>query len=139
MDIKIRPEAFIGLPFSKKQEIRKELQNRSNRSLENEFHYLQTLISDCIEQESKMAFNLYMGIEKKNRKREFVENRHIFFYFISKYSKRPFMYIGQKYGFNHATIIHSINNVKNWRETDPKFKKKLIRIKNKIILNYENN
>ena len=139
MDIKIRPEAFIGLPFIKKQEIRKELQNRSNRSLENEYNYLQTLISDCIEEETKMPFNLYMGLEKKSRKREFVENRQIYFYFISKYSKKPFMYIGQKYGFNHATIIHSINNVKNLRATDPKFKKKLIRIKNKIILNYENN
>jgi len=139
MDIKISPEAFIGLPFIKKQEIRKELQNRSNRSLENEYNYLQTLISDCIEEETKMPFNLYMGLEKKSRKREFVENRQIYFYFISKYSKKPFMYIGQKYGFNHATIIHSINNVKNLRATDPKFKKKLIRIKNKIILIYENN
>lgn len=139
MDIKISPEAFIGLPFIKKQEIRKELQNRSNRSLENEYNYLQTLISDCIEEETKMPFNLYMGLEKKSRKREFVENRQIYFYFISKYSKKPFMYIGQKYGFNHATIIHSINNIKNLRATDPKFKKKLIRIKNKIILIYENN
>lgn len=65
----------------------------------------------------------------KNRKHELVQARQIIFYMVRKYTNNSYGKIAtllvrdDNSIYNHATIIHGINNVDNLREVEPPYNK----------------
>ncbi|MDR2120193.1 MAG: chromosomal replication initiator protein DnaA [Tannerella sp.] len=61
-------------------------------------------------------------IQTSSRKREIVLARQICMYLTKKYTDHSLAYIGRKIGGkDHATVLHSINAIKNQMETDKSF------------------
>ena len=83
------------------------------------------------------VFGKKLPLANKNRCRELVELRCIFF-FIGRcmhYSLKPMgKYLN---GRDHTTVLHGIRTFKNLYDTDPNFKKRYYEIINKIKADYE--
>lgn len=78
--------------------------------------------------------------EVKNRKtrlREFVYTRHLYSYFCKEYTKDSLSVIGKFLKKDHSTIIHSINQIKDYYEVDKVIKNDVDKIntilKHKVV------
>ena len=78
--------------------------------------------------------------EVKNRKtrlREFVYARQLYSYFCKEYTNESLAKIGKFINKNHATIIHSINQIKDYYEVDKVIKNDVDKIntilKHKVV------
>lgn len=77
----------------------------------------------------------YNKLLTKTRKREVVLARQITMYFAKKYTKQSLKSIGDHFGgFDHTTVIHSCQTVKNLMETDSDYKESLLDIQQKVQL-----
>ena len=72
----------------------------------------------------------------KCRKGELVKVRQITFKFLRDYTNLSLAQIGQFYGKDHATVLHSIKQVKNHYETESDFKHEIDELK--LILRKSN-
>ncbi len=77
----------------------------------------------------------YQKLMTKTRKREVVLARQITMYFAKIYTKQSLKTIGEHFGgFDHTTVIHSCQTVKNLMETDSDYKESLLEIQQKVQL-----
>ena len=77
----------------------------------------------------------YGKLMTKTRKREVVLARQITMYFAKIYTKQSLKAIGEHFGgFDHTTVIHSCQTVKNLMETDSEYKESLLEIQQKVQL-----
>jgi len=75
--------------------------------------------------------------ELKNRKtrlREFVYARQLYGYFCKIYTKESLSSIGKFINKDHATIIHSVKQINNFKDVDKKIKNEVNKI-NSILKN----
>ena len=78
-------------------------------------------------------------LDLKTRARDIVEKRQIAHYFAKCYTTRSLATIGRMIGNkDHATVLHSCKVVSNYYETDPEFRKNIIRI-DAIFKSYQQN
>lgn len=49
----------------------------------------------------------------RNRKRDIVMARQVFFYLCRKYFDTPYVHLGKFIGQDHATVMHGVDMVKN--------------------------
>jgi len=73
-------------------------------------------------------------LRKRTNQRNIVYPRHLAMFFYQRKTRMSYSEIGENFGgFDHSTVIHAIKNVNNLRETDPEFRQKFEKIKNKIL------
>ena len=68
----------------------------------------------------------------RNRERKIVLARQVSMYYIRQTTKMSYTEIGEKFALDHATIIHGIKAVNNFRDTDRQFRSDMANICNKI-------
>lgn len=84
---------------------------------------------DTLEYRIEKILNISIDdIKSRTRVREVSEARQILFFVLNKFFGIPLSHIGRMYERNHATVIHAIKNVTNWRQTDQLFRDKSDRI-----------
>ena len=79
---------------------------------------------------------------KETRKREYVYARQLYAYFARKYTKDVLSNIGKFINKDHATILHSINQVNNFLDTDKQMKLQVGKINNALnskVVNHTSN
>ena len=63
------------------------------------------------------------ALRSRTHKRKYADLRHIIFYFSYMYLKHMSVDdIGEKYGRDHASVIHGKNKIENLSESDPHMK-----------------
>ena len=68
----------------------------------------------------------------RNRERKIVLARQVSMYYIRQTTKMSYAEIGEKFALDHATVIHSLKAVNNFRDTDRQFRSDMVSICNKI-------
>jgi len=61
-------------------------------------------------------------IQSRNRTKKIVEARHLFHYFVRRKTPYSLKDIGAISKRDHASVIHSVNTIYNWLETDEEIK-----------------
>jgi len=75
----------------------------------------------------------YTKLMTKTRKREVVLARQITMYLAKMFTKQSLKAIGEHFGgFDHTTVIHSCQTVKNLMDTDSDYKETLMEIQQKV-------
>lgn len=71
----------------------------------------------------KVTKTTFAEWSQKNRKREYVELRHMFFYFVHEYSRGTITLqkLGKILSKDHTTVIHSVKTSRNLIETNVAF------------------
>jgi len=69
----------------------------------------------------------------RTRKREIVYNRYVIFYYLSKVKKMTLKNIGNKSGYDHATVIHAIKKVDEMLHRDRYFMEVTHNVGNKLM------
>lgn len=72
-------------------------------------------------------------LRSKNRRRHIVKPRQIAIYLGGFFTKLTLTYIGEYFGKDHTTILHSINTVKDLLETDPDYVMEIKKLKLAIV------
>ena len=71
----------------------------------------------------------YEMMQSEYRGRQNVEARALAFHCIKHfYPDISFTRIGNLFNRNHATVLHGLQKVKDWSETDPEFRKKFEKV-----------
>jgi hypothetical protein len=65
------------------------------------------------------------ALKTKTRKRTIVEPRQVVMWFRKKNTKESLAEIGERYGKDHATVLHAVKTVNNLKETDKEFRRKV--------------
>lgn len=92
---------------------------------------------------SEFEYEFNFKFLKPTRKREYVEARALFFYYLYTYCKMRNTDIVQKvkehtgWNINHATVLHSLNNYEMYAAYNPDLEIKLLCIINVIKQNYD--
>lgn len=102
------------------------------RTLDQKIEMIKTLVLGTYSQ-------TWDQINVKSRKREFVLTRQLISYFLRTKLNIPLKSIGEKFvtGRNHATVMNSIDQVKNLIDTDKKFKRDFDKLN--LIITFEMN
>jgi hypothetical protein len=88
------------------------------------------IIANEIEKETGIHPFCHTG----NRKREYRQSRQLFAKFMKKYTNYSLLRIGKYIDKDHTTVLHSINIVNNYCDTDKEFRELYCNIDEKINL-----
>jgi len=69
---------------------------------------------------------------QRSRRRESVEARQIYFYFLRKILRWSYLRIGRTYEYNHATVIHAVKSVESHFECEPEYQQVIRLIEHKF-------
>ena len=72
------------------------------------------------------------NIKRRNRKREVVLTRQISMMLIRKNTQLSLKCIGEIFGKDHTTVIHSLATINDQRETNPELEQQIIFINNQL-------
>ena len=122
----INPIAFAGMQFDTVGGIlNKNLTKPSKVTDQSK----KTIILNAIEEITDVYIH---DIRSKKRQRYIVEVRQIYHYFLKKYTSYNLTAIGMFTNRDHATVLHSIKNVNNLKETEEEFRLLVKQIREKI-------
>jgi chromosomal replication initiation ATPase DnaA len=76
---------------------------------------------------------LEVDIKKRSRVRYIVEARFLYYYFARKYTQNSLSRIGSEIGFDHSSVIHGVQVIKNLKSYDADFKKKYLLVEQAIL------
>jgi len=74
------------------------------------------MIKEIVEQHYQLK------LETNTRKREYVEARSIYYKLLREKTRLPLSHIGKTLNKDHATVLHSLKNLKDWLEYDQQIK-----------------
>lgn len=74
-----------------------------------------------------------IDIDQNTRRREIVEARSIYFHLCKNNTNNSLTEIGRSVGKHHATVLHGINQLKDWTFYDTKIRKQLLEAEGKIV------
>lgn len=107
----------------------------------NAIQKLRKTKSGAIATDDKTILNTiveYFGISQsiiltKTRKREVVYPRQLAMYFMAYYTLLSLKQIGEMFGKDHTTVIHSIDAIEGWASNDEKVREQIHQITQKIL------
>lgn len=115
--------------------IKNYLERRKNKGKGNKENYELKIAK------IKSSVSVYYGMElsdynDRSRKQELVKLRYVTYYFVNKYCPlMSFQSIGNILGYDHATVMHAINDIKDQADVNKEFRNELNELD--AIVSYE--
>ncbi len=84
------------------------------------------MIKEIVEQHYQLK------LDTNTRKREYIEARSIYYKLLRDKTRLPLSHIGETLNKDHATVLHSLRNLKDWLEYDKQIKTDYLTILERI-------
>lgn len=90
-------------------------------------------IIDLVVKEVNAFYQLPEISNKRTRKREYVKARQIAYWIIKQETKVTLTGIAKKFGYDHATVLHGINSIKNLMQVHKEFRAEVEKIHSVVL------
>lgn len=115
LDKKIYPYVYAGLPLDFKL-----------------LDDVEMKVARAVEEVTGVRAEHYLNDNSRDRIKEHVDARRLFFFVLTKKFKIKVSGVAAKFGFNHATLLHHNRKVQEYVEMYPDYKMKVNRVYDRV-------